>query len=64
MNQIEIYWAVLSNVSSIAIIGITGWIFNCLVKPFLQKCRHAGLIGITFFTIMALSNFVLIIWIV
>ena len=54
----EIYWAVISHVTRIAVIGITGYFFSCFSRPFLVRRKHAWLVGASYFTAMLILYFI------
>lgn len=52
------YWDVLSCVVSIAITGITGYLFCCLVRPFLENIKIAKVVGAAYFATMMVIYFI------
>lgn len=49
----EFYWEVVSHISGIAALGITGYLFYRFVKPFLLESRYAWCVGAAYFAAMS-----------
>lgn len=48
----ETCWEMVSYMTGMLNIGIAGYIFYCLIRPFLQKNKYAGCVGVSYSVIL------------
>ena len=58
MSDIGVYWKIASIVKGMAIIGVTGYLFYYLVKPFLIKDKDAAVTGAVYAIVMLVLYFI------
>lgn len=54
MDNMEFYWEIVSHITGIAALGITGYLFYRFFKPFLPEGRYVWCVGAAYFVIMAI----------
>lgn len=54
MGNMEMCWAVVSYITGVMNLIVEGWLFYCFVRPFLNKNKYAGMVGVSYFFVMFL----------